>query len=84
MHYSVIKMKVIKLKLHKMYDFKIFFFQFLDNKKDIFIHDVYKINETSENVDTVSYGRWNPKSGMNANDLNIWGRRSNLKGFMFR
>ena len=48
------------------------------------IHDVYKINETSENVDTVPYGHWSSSSGMYIEDLNIWGRRANLKGFMFR
>ena len=48
------------------------------------IHDVYKINETSENVDTVPYGRWNPSTGIFVDDYNIWGRRANLKGFMFR
>ena len=55
-----------------------------EDKRNILIHDVYKINETSENVDTVPYGRWNPSTGIYVDDYNIWGRRANLKGFMFR
>ena len=38
----------------------------------------------SENVDTVLYGHWNPSSGMEVDDFNIWNRRANLKGFKFR
>ena len=61
-----------------------YLFKFLEGKPDIMIRDVYKINETSENVDTVPYGHWSSSSGMYIEDINIWGRRSNLKGFMFR
>ena len=45
---------------------------------------MYKIDEESDEVDTVKYGTWNNASGLLMIEKNIWKRRSNLKGHHLR
>ena len=48
------------------------------------IHDVYKIDQQAENIETVRYGKWKKKIGLTIYDRNIWKRRSDLKGYNIR
>ena len=48
------------------------------------IRDIYKIDQFSNNIEIVSYGRWNPAQGISISEENIWIRRSNMKGHELR
>ena len=48
------------------------------------IRDIYKIDQFSNNIEIVSYGRWNRAHGISISDENIWIRRSNMKGHELR
>ena len=45
------------------------------------IHDIYKIDELSDDVMNVKYGEWNKDTGLVVNHTNIWKRRSNFLGY---
>ena len=50
----------------------------------LYFLDVYKMNEESENVIRVSYGRWNKKTGLSIFERSIFKRRSNFQGHELR
>lgn len=49
-----------------------------------FIYDIYKIDETSDMVETVKFAEWNASLGLSIVEENIWKRRSDLKGHHLR
>ena len=48
------------------------------------IHEVYKINENSDNVEIHEYGKWSHQEGMSVVNTYIWKRRFDLKGHHLR
>ena len=43
------------------------------------IHEVFKINKHSNNVEVHEYGNWNPLEGLTVTEVDKWKRRGNLK-----
>ena len=48
------------------------------------IRDIYKIDQFSNDIEIVAYGRWNRAHGISISEENIWIRRSNMKGHELR
>jgi hypothetical protein len=48
------------------------------------IYDIYKIDETSDIVETVMFAEWDAMSGLSVVEENIWKRRADLKGHHLR
>ena len=44
------------------------------------IHDIYKIDERSNEVEVRKYAEWKSSMGLEVIEQNIWKRRSDLRG----
>ena len=60
------------------------YLSFLITDGNFEIRDIYKINQFSDNIEIVAYGRWNRAHGILISEENIWIRRSNMKGHELR
>ena len=60
------------------------YLSFLITDGNFEIRDIYKIDQFSNIIETVSYGRWNRSHGISISEENIWIRRSNMKGHELR
>ena len=60
------------------------YLSFLITDGNFEIRDIYKIDQFSDNIEIVAYGRWNRAHGISISEENIWIRRSNMKGHELR
>ena len=56
----------------------------LSENRNYALYDIYKIDEQSNEVETVKYAEWNAVKGLTIFEDNVWKRRANLKGHHLR